>query len=422
MPPIDRLPSPILSDIFILTCHVASRQRHAHGRVPYVLAAVSRFWRMVALSTPMLWNFFDAVLSPECVSIHLERSGILPLDVSLDTSSAYKSGVFPGPLWRIDADAFKKSLDLLHDNWARIRHLDVSLITNKHEDLVVDTFNDAIKVCDNHSLRSIFVHASPYDENGRYSRPDTEMQLFLPHSDTLCRIELNGVDLCLTPRPYTCSLLGLRELDLCSQSTIYLSNTLFPMLELLPNLSYLSLCGHTLTDNWITPRRPERLISLPMLETLRLVEIGGQTHLNYLLQTLDIPRLRLLRCFNNPDMGEGLVVVMRQCKLEVLELIGPYCVRAVDAAFSNADSLGELKRLVALQDVEGPPSGFVESLARRLCKVAYFPMLEYLRVPCLRDQESVKAIDKLRSTRPSLEIEVESEPEYSDDASVSSHE
>ncbi|KAG9088723.1 hypothetical protein FS749_001945, partial [Ceratobasidium sp. UAMH 11750] len=157
------------------------------------------------------------------------------------------------------------------------------------------------------------------------------------------------------------------------------------------------------------------------LETLRLVEIGGRTYLNYVLQTLDIPGLRSLRYFNDSDMDEGLVAVIRQCKLEVLVLNGP-CVGVLDAVLSNADSLGELKRLVALPDVEGPPSGFVESLARRLCKVAYCPMLEYLRVPRLRDQESVKAIDKLRSTRPSLEVEVESEPEYSGDASVWSHE
>ncbi|KAG8735414.1 hypothetical protein FRC10_010619 [Ceratobasidium sp. 414] len=412
MPPIDCIPSPILSDIFILTCYIGNREYHAHGRVPYVLASVCRLWRTVALSTPSLWSFIDAVLSPECVSTHLARSGLLPLDISLNTSR-YSDDMF-GSTRHVDADAFKKSLNLLHDNWARIRHFDVSLIANKHEPLVVDTLNDAINACDNDSLLSMFVHAKLFDENGWIPRlKGRGMHIFLPHSDTLWRIELNGIDLCLTPRLYTSPLLGLRELDLCSQSTISLSGTLFPLLELLPNLSHLSLHGHRLTDNWSASSRPEHSISLPMLETLGLFDIGGWACLNSTLRALDIPKLRSLRYSNSSDLDEGLVAVMRRCKLEVFELAGP-CVGTMNAVLSNADSLGELKRLVVRPDSEEPLNGFIEEITRHLCEVAYCPVLEFLRVPHPPDLESVKAIDKLRSTRPSLEIQVESEPEESE--------
>ncbi|KAG9074227.1 hypothetical protein FRC06_010830, partial [Ceratobasidium sp. 370] len=103
------------------------------------------------------------------------------------------------------------------------------------------------------------------------------------------------------------------------------------------------------------------------------------------------------------DLDEGLIAMIRRCKLEVI--VGPGAT-VMDAVVSNADSLGSLKRLLMFpgRRSERPLSDLVVRLARRLCEVDFCPMLEYLRGLDPPDVESIKAVDKLRSARPSLKI------------------
>ncbi|KAI6029845.1 hypothetical protein BKA83DRAFT_4223873 [Pisolithus microcarpus] len=77
VPPINRLPNELLAQIFLLIRGNAQ-----------TLASVSHRWRVVIMGTPSIWTriWLDQYRSrPTLLKLHLDRSGQLPLTVSLDS-------------------------------------------------------------------------------------------------------------------------------------------------------------------------------------------------------------------------------------------------------------------------------------------------------------------------------------------------
>ncbi|KAG8756673.1 hypothetical protein FRC12_010491 [Ceratobasidium sp. 428] len=134
--PFDHLPDPIISNIFVLTWNSWDLVDEAWGDVyesciPYVLAAVSRRWRAIALSTSKIWTFVDLSLRAEYLATHLARSKNLRLDVNL----------------ALDEDIHVDLRELLHifeetDSWARTGYLDASLDLDRIS-LLVNAINGA---------------------------------------------------------------------------------------------------------------------------------------------------------------------------------------------------------------------------------------------------------------------------------------
>ncbi|PPQ95394.1 hypothetical protein CVT26_008241 [Gymnopilus dilepis] len=103
-PLVRKLPREVASYIFQLCMPVPSveigleKWTKSEGTTPFVLAAVCKNWRRIALSTPHLWNFvsinFDAkgwrrnpYESYEFVKQQLDRSGCLPLSIRLNAET-----------------------------------------------------------------------------------------------------------------------------------------------------------------------------------------------------------------------------------------------------------------------------------------------------------------------------------------------
>ncbi|KAI5989580.1 hypothetical protein EDD15DRAFT_2198521 [Pisolithus albus] len=77
VPPINRLPNELLVQIFLLIGYNAQ-----------TLASVSHRWRAVIMGTPCIWTqiWLDQYRSrPTLLKLHLDRSGQLPLTISLDS-------------------------------------------------------------------------------------------------------------------------------------------------------------------------------------------------------------------------------------------------------------------------------------------------------------------------------------------------
>ncbi|KAJ7589964.1 hypothetical protein C8J56DRAFT_587334 [Mycena floridula] len=82
--PLRRFPNEMLSEIFL---HYCSAETEHPARAPLLVAAVSRKWRQVALSTPALWTSISMTITrPDHVELckfFLSHSGKRPLEISL---------------------------------------------------------------------------------------------------------------------------------------------------------------------------------------------------------------------------------------------------------------------------------------------------------------------------------------------------
>ncbi|KAK7049143.1 hypothetical protein R3P38DRAFT_3620813 [Favolaschia claudopus] len=91
--PMARLPLEIQSHIFLCVDHTWDRPSTYPDNVPMVFVAVSRLWRLIALSTPRLWSTISMNNLPrracyaELCGKWMERAGTLPLSMSLEGSS-----------------------------------------------------------------------------------------------------------------------------------------------------------------------------------------------------------------------------------------------------------------------------------------------------------------------------------------------
>ncbi|KAG8741446.1 hypothetical protein FRC12_015671, partial [Ceratobasidium sp. 428] len=146
--PFHRLPDSVTSDIFVLVwrghnnpdetwCGIHPR------RIPYILAAVSRRWRAIALSTSRIWVLVDLSLRTELLAGHLARSKDLPIDVDLALNNDHPSD-------------FEETLQILSEtkSWARVSYLGAQLSLDRIA-VLVDVLNSTTNANDTSMHRSI---------------------------------------------------------------------------------------------------------------------------------------------------------------------------------------------------------------------------------------------------------------------------
>ncbi|KAG8712719.1 hypothetical protein FRC08_014170 [Ceratobasidium sp. 394] len=402
--PIDRLPEHVLSSIFVTVRIGAGWSNIRRMRVPYILASVSRHWRMTALSTSRLWDFVDLSLRSEHLATHLARSKNQPIKVN----------IFLGKDGSVNVQESLRILGEKH-NWTRIEHLD---ITSDLECLtvggaVIDALNSAINVNPIGIFQTISVHVTGF--NGDMDIGSGELHLRVPQYQTLRRLSL--VHVALSPIPGVPSLpwLGLEHVEL-KYVDVGLPDLLFPLLDLAPNLTYLSLHGsqlqHRPNTGTSTPRSRYSIL-LPKLDTLHLCGAGGVAGLNVTFQTLNMPNLRFLDLTANgshrwADIDWNAICHCRGLKR--LRLTG----LSSEALIGLLSHIGRLTALQSFMLFPGQSTSdeFARQLAGWLLETSHCPTLLDLSIFFPLDSGSMGIIGELRGVRPSLEVYVE--PDESD--------
>ncbi|KAG8746894.1 hypothetical protein FRC12_014186 [Ceratobasidium sp. 428] len=297
---IDKLPDPVLSDIFVLAYRhgeVISMSNRARLAFCYVISSVSHRWRMIALSTSRMWSSVNVLYRAEHLATHLARSREIAIDISLN-------------LIHLDAphpvEDIQKSLDVLRDtaHWGRARSLEVGLNKTFSEvsRAVVDSLNSIIVVNLSCNFQTIAVRFTD-DDHGFLEIPDIDAihpELSLPYSPTLQNIRLDQVYLSLTHVLHA-PLPDLRLVEL-TRLNLGLSNLLYPLLSLSPNLTEmrLSSCSfwHGASDFTQLPS-----ITLAKLETLSIYYADNLVPLGTILQACNLPNLKSLVLVMEPSLA-----------------------------------------------------------------------------------------------------------------------
>ncbi|KAG9112446.1 hypothetical protein FRC07_007901, partial [Ceratobasidium sp. 392] len=380
-PPIDALPDSLLSDIFVLTCYQSSRVVCVTGRgrleCCYVLSWVSRRWRAIALSTSKIWCFLNAPHRVEYLATQLARTGEAPIDVLFD-------------LIYLGADNILKdiedSLDLLAEksHWARIRDLDVELMEDLPglSDLVIEGISKVVDASPVVNFWDICVRYTDDPINNDLEAPEldeTLSALSLPYSPVLRSICLDLVSLSLKNQVSTRSLLCLQQLEF-SRMIISLSNLLFPLLALAPNLTEVQI-----STCWFCPgpddlTRPPS-IALQKLERLSLYRVKGLPALNAVFQVCDMTSLRKIMLvsessvsFVDEDRTIDWRSIGRCCTLEELDVGGLSSEFLADLLLQT-EKLKGLRRLNIGPDHMQSPIEFVEQLVQKLVDTPCCPAL-----------------------------------------------
>jgi hypothetical protein len=397
-PAIAALPDPILSDIFILVHHDTGIL-HANYNASRVLASVSRLWRAIALSTCRLWDSVLLSSSIEHLSTHLGRSGHLPIDVSFNYIQHEN----------ISLETLQDSLCLLQENWSRIRDLHIVLRNPGINRLVLDTFNSAIYATPNCLFRSISV---TFRDGGLRNVRSTggALQLLLPHSPMLERIQLTGASLCATQLSYSNPFLELHTLDITKAPSIDLFDGLFHLLGLMPNLVCLSLdtCELLPDSGDSTSPRSAHSILLPKLETLSLWRIIGVNGLNVMFRTLDMPKLQSFTLNLAKAIWEWNISVewgdIFHCRaLERLQIhwISPVVLGGL---LSQIDELDSLREIELSPNISFDLDRFIEGFAPKLSETACCPKLRSLRLLSPITPRSMNLLGDLMYTRKLLSV------------------
>lgn len=110
--PVHRMPTEILQRIFSFCPHSKRNPVMHPSEAPLLLICISQRWRTVAMGTPELWSSIHIVGSQasgpimaldanaECVMDWLDRSGELPLNISLCSPEIRGNGI---PSWFLSA-------------------------------------------------------------------------------------------------------------------------------------------------------------------------------------------------------------------------------------------------------------------------------------------------------------------------------
>ncbi|ESK88761.1 hypothetical protein Moror_17149 [Moniliophthora roreri MCA 2997] len=134
--PIRRVPSDILREIFVQCLPEDRLPTHNIHQAPLLLTGICRSWREVAITTPRLWNrihiwlryprsppiteFFHSLMkaSAEGLDLWLERSGTMPLTLSLHASTP--SSLSSRDPWNFNTNGGRvKDIEMLYINFAR---------------------------------------------------------------------------------------------------------------------------------------------------------------------------------------------------------------------------------------------------------------------------------------------------------------
>ncbi|KAG9080951.1 hypothetical protein FS749_007846 [Ceratobasidium sp. UAMH 11750] len=401
--PINCLPEHVLSGIFVTVCRDwrisvewgVIRQT----RVPYILASVSRHWRAIALSTSRLWDFVDLSLRSEHLATHLARSKNLPIEV----------GLILGEACDIDIQESLRILGEKH-NWTRVAHLDIGFSSEGVSGPVVDALNSAINANPAGIFKTIFIRVMDY-----FIAMDTgpdQPHLCIPQSQTLRMISLCCVGLPPISRPHSSPFFELECVEL-EFVDVGLPDSLFPLLDLAPNLTYLPPDGpwpRPGPDASTPTPRSRHSILLPKLDRLTLHNTGGVAGLNITFQMLNMPNLRHLRFAANSNShwtGIDWNAICHCRGMQYLQL-GGLTSEALMGLLSHIDMLAQLQALILFPG-QPPPDEFARQLARRLLETSQCPKLLDLNMPFPLDNRSMEIIEELRGARPSLSIYVESD-------------
>ncbi|KZV87544.1 hypothetical protein EXIGLDRAFT_800321 [Exidia glandulosa HHB12029] len=139
--PIRRLPNEILSMIFVADERSESDQ-------PFIVAAVCRRWRAVALSTPSLWVTVSCELptvkaaeqSVTYMNFHFDRSAQLPLKVLIDYEAR---GSVPGTSFALAlGKLFRRARDFTFTSSSDTAHMLSQCLTGRAPDLTDLYLND----------------------------------------------------------------------------------------------------------------------------------------------------------------------------------------------------------------------------------------------------------------------------------------
>ncbi|KAG8710255.1 hypothetical protein FRC08_017405 [Ceratobasidium sp. 394] len=278
---VTRLPVSITTFILMLACQTPSQTRSLQPRLtdtPYVFLSVCRQWREIALSDPRLWCSISLSDHIEHLPAHLTRSGDLPLNVLIDSSSPYES-----------ERKISRSLGLLMNHWSRIERLKISLYDVKIIELATKVLNDKANSSSEHTLKDISIHLDKNLSQRDHHRGlvGAEPYVLLPICATLRRISVRGGNFIPTyPRP-TIELSMLSSISVGKDSVMTLSG-LFSLLTLAPNLTSLSLEDCLLRDDGATILAP---VLLPNIKTIVVHHLTGVDSLNLILRTFDMPNL-----------------------------------------------------------------------------------------------------------------------------------
>ncbi|QRV82093.1 hypothetical protein RhiJN_10108 [Ceratobasidium sp. AG-Ba] len=405
---ISNLPGSVLSDIFLFVVATAMTESDHHAiRAPYTLASVSRVWRAVALSTTRLWCLIDALRPAEQLELSIERSGNLPIDVSLDFRTRGHS------VDNFTKASLKKTLQPLRSSWNRVQNLRVDLVKHGFEvnRCAIDCFSDFIDGgfrtgC----LQSVSATVHGYDNSMWPGIRDDSLQIFLPPSQNYTSIELIGVDLRLTRIYNAVPMIQLRKLSLHFYSLLDVSDNMLPLLKLTPNLAHLSLTGFKFCTFDTTPLS-EHSQTLSKLETLELFGNSGMTELCLFLRTLDMPQLREFTYYTPFDcenqLAETFIDMISRCSLESLEVQVPNLSSMFGVCTRSLDHFGSLEYLQLLG--RKVPVGLFREFSQLLCEGESCPELEYIRLPFSEHRAFERAVEQLEEHRPWLHVSTEEE-------------
>jgi hypothetical protein len=263
---IETLPNEILAYIFTLG---ASSRPGPFDELPFPLlvSCVTHRWRDVAIGTPSMWSTLVFTTSAHsdrwCAALWLPRSGVHPLDITIDLVGRAKEGI----------------MDLIMPHIARWRRLSVKAWDRKDLEVVMSPLRTASTPLLQHVEFRCLV-----DEKME-SWPSHERCLSI-HTPALRSIRLRG--LCLECSP---PLTGLTAIQLDTYEIFPTYTQMSHLLSASPGLTtlMLRLQGVELPDNTDLPT-----IKLPSLRSLAINFRHCDISFVYLFALLSAPALECL--------------------------------------------------------------------------------------------------------------------------------
>ncbi|KAF8881993.1 hypothetical protein BD779DRAFT_1675174 [Infundibulicybe gibba] len=258
MSPIDRMPSEILSTIFLHVLPPFDAMKNPE-RVPNVLCQVCRLWHAFVLAHPALWASLnikcsDRLLPPlHAICTHLLHSAAHPLSIVLETKS-------PNP----DFPAVLAALAAARNRW---RHVSVTLVSETAQEMI-----DVIAQGDTPLLQRFHCFIKLYPSGG---------------SSRFRSVHCRDVHSWYGSWPQ----LTMLELD----AALTISDCLV-LLRLSPRLSFAGFIGIKLPGNVI----PSRHLLHPTLRTLNVMGAWTTT----LISALTLPALQDLGLHSSTGLAE----------------------------------------------------------------------------------------------------------------------
>lgn len=290
---VSKIPFELLSNIFLL-CQAAGPPKPYYS---FAVAAshVTRHWRTVSLSTPLLWNDIRinmrSLLALKRLEAHLIRSDDCFLDIFVYTPMR-------------DIEPIMTLISSHSKRWRRL-----SLITDNDHISTIQTclFGSPTPLLEHLSLQIGIPdeHHSP-----RFKYPGNCPKLFVEGAPSLKFVRLGGLALGnLAPPPESIS-----TLDLDGFERYYMEPSQFvALLETLPSLVNLSL-GQLYIHHPRDPFDVTKQITLPLLRSLRIC--GPCTSPHLALSLLLLPQLEFLALHDLDSFHSPLLPSVKELTIE----------------------------------------------------------------------------------------------------------